>query len=556
MYIKTVKIQNFKCFRKFELNLNDDINIIVGNNEAGKSTLLEAIHLALTGVLDGKYLKNEINPYIFNNDAIEEYYNDIKKGLPEIIIELYFDNLNKEDIQYNECRGAHNSIRVDESGIQLKILFNDEYKSEYKDFIDSIKDYKDMYILPIEFYKIEVISFSGNNITYKKIPIKSILIDSSNNKLKNGSDIYISYIINKSLTDKEQIQIFNAHREMKTSFAENENIKKINDRIFKDNNYISSNKQLKLSVDFFNNNWESMLMPYMENIPFQYIGKGEQCYIKTNLALLHNKSQEASLILLEEPENHLSHSKLNSLLKNIKDNVSNNKQIIITTHSSFVANKMLLNNIIIINNNSNTNFKKLSEQTFNFFEKASGYDTLRLVLSKKTVLVEGDSDELIFQRAYKDIYEKLPIENEIDVISVGTAFVRYLELAKELKNKVIVIIDNDGNTDKLKNKYDQYNKYDNIKIYYQDKNNFEDFEIDINNNEKKINIDTLEPNLLKANNYDITLFNKIFGKEYTSIGKLLNYMLNNKVECALKIFEYSDKIKYPKYILEALNECE
>lgn len=382
------------------------------------------------------------------------------------------------------------------------------------------------------------------------------MIDSSSNKLKNGSDMYISYIINKSLTDKEQIQIFNAHREMKTSFAENENIKKINTRIFKDNDYISSNKQLKLSVDFFNNNWESMLMPYMGNIPFQYIGKGEQCYIKTNLALLHNKSQEASLILLEEPENHLSHSKLNSLLKNIKDNISNNKQIIITTHSSFVANKMLLNNIIMINNNSNTNFKKLSEQTFNFFEKASGYDTLRLVLSKKTVLVECDSDELIFQRAYKDVYGKLPIENEIDVISVGTAFVRYLELAKELKNKVIVIIDNDGNTDKLKNKYEQYNKYDNIKIYYEDQNNFEDFEIDINNNEKKINIDTLEPNLLKANNYDIELFNKIFGKKYTSIGKLLNYMLNNKVECALKIFEYSDKIKYPKYILEALNECK
>ena len=558
MHIKTVKIQNFKCFRKFELNLNDDINIIVGNNEAGKSTLLEAIHLALTGVLDGKYLKNEINPYIFNIDAVEEYYNDIKKGLPEIIIELYFDSLNKKDIQYNECRGTHNSIRVDEAGIQLKILFNDEYKSEYEDFINSIKDYKDMYVLPIEFYKIEIISFSGNNITYKKIPIKSILIDSSSNKLKNGSDMYISYIINKSLTDKEQIQIFNAHREMKTSFAENENIKKINARIFKDNDYISSNKQLKLSVDFFNNNWESMLMPYMGNIPFQYIGKGEQCYIKTNLALLHNKSQEASLILLEEPENHLSHSKLNSLLKNIKDNISNNKQIIITTHSSFVANKMLLNNIIMINNNSNTNFKKLSEQTFNFFEKASGYDTLRLVLSKKTVLVEGDSDELIFQRAYKDVYGKLPIENEIDVISVGTAFVRYLELAKELKNKVIVIIDNDGNTAKLKNKYEQYNKYDNIKIYYEDQNNFEDFEIDINNNnnEKKININTLEPNLLKANNYDIELFNKIFGKKYTSIGKLLNYMLNNKVECALKIFEYSDKIKYPKYILEALNECK
>ena len=84
MHIKTVKIQNFKCFRKFELNLNDDINIIVGNNEAGKSTLLGAIHLALTGVLDGKYLKNEINPYIFNIDAVEEYYNDIKKDYQKL----------------------------------------------------------------------------------------------------------------------------------------------------------------------------------------------------------------------------------------------------------------------------------------------------------------------------------------------------------------------------------------------------------------------------------------------------------------------------------------
>lgn len=66
MYIKKVKIQNFKCFKNFDLDLNKNINIIVGNNESGKSTLLEAIHLALTGVLDGKYLKNEINSYLFN----------------------------------------------------------------------------------------------------------------------------------------------------------------------------------------------------------------------------------------------------------------------------------------------------------------------------------------------------------------------------------------------------------------------------------------------------------------------------------------------------------
>ena len=33
-------------------------------------------------------------------------------------------------------------------------------------------------------------------------------------------------------------------------------------------------------------------------------------------------------------------------------------------------------------------------------------------------------------------------------------------------------------------------------------------------------------------------------------------MLENKVECALKIFDYSANINYPNYINEAVNECE
>ena len=82
-----------------------------------------------------------------------------------------------------------------------------------------------------------------------------------------------------------------------------------------------------------------MLMTYLDEIPFHQIGKGEQCIIKTNLALGYQKSQEANLILLEEPENHLSHTKLNELIKNLSEGWAN-KQVIISTHSNFVANKL------------------------------------------------------------------------------------------------------------------------------------------------------------------------------------------------------------------------
>jgi putative ATP-dependent endonuclease of OLD family len=44
MNIEKVIIQNFKTLRNFEITLNKELNIIVGDNEAGKSTLLEAIN--------------------------------------------------------------------------------------------------------------------------------------------------------------------------------------------------------------------------------------------------------------------------------------------------------------------------------------------------------------------------------------------------------------------------------------------------------------------------------------------------------------------------------
>ena len=50
MNICKVHIENFKTIKgSFKLNLNKGVNILVGDNEAGKSTIIEAITLAITG---------------------------------------------------------------------------------------------------------------------------------------------------------------------------------------------------------------------------------------------------------------------------------------------------------------------------------------------------------------------------------------------------------------------------------------------------------------------------------------------------------------------------
>lgn len=74
VYIDRIKICNFKTYRGiFELKLNKGLNILLGNNETGKSTILEAVHLALTGIYGGRNIRNELSQYLFNREVIVEY---------------------------------------------------------------------------------------------------------------------------------------------------------------------------------------------------------------------------------------------------------------------------------------------------------------------------------------------------------------------------------------------------------------------------------------------------------------------------------------------------
>ncbi len=331
---------------------------------------------------------------------------------------------------------------------------------------------------------------------------------------------------------------------MKESFMDNDAIKKINKKI--KNASKISDKKVELSVELSSKNaWESSLITYLEDVPFHYIGKGEQCLVKTKLALGHKKAKEANLILLEEPENHLSYSKLNQLISDIK-NDNGGKQILISTHSSFVANKLGLEHLILLNDKKTIKLNELSADTYKFFEKLSGYDTLRLILCKKAILVEGDSDELVVQKAFMlDNDGKLPIEKGVDVISVGTSFLRFLEIAEKIGSKVTVVTDNDGNVNALNKKYENYlgkNAKQNIQICFDsivDTGSLKDF-----------NYNTLEPKLLKANSRET--LNEIFGTNYQSNDDLQKFMKVNKTECALKIFETTEIVKFPQYILDAI----
>jgi putative ATP-dependent endonuclease of OLD family len=532
MYITRVVIKNYRRFKDSTIELNDKINIVVGDNECGKSTLLEAINLALTWQLNGRAIQSGLHPYLFNEYAVNGYIASLvaKKPVipPSILIEVYFN----DDPALVNLKGTNNSLRDDVPGISLSIDYNPEYNTEYEAYIAIPERIR---TVPVEYYKATWRNFTGNDITSRSIPIKPSFIDASTIRNDFAANRYVIDIVKSSLDKKQQAELSLSYRMMKDSFLDDSNVKAINDTLAAKKSNISD-KAVSLSLDTSSRaSWESGIVPHLDDIPMPLVGKGEQNSVKIKLAM--ESADESHLFLIEEPENHLSFSNLNVLIKCIADRKTG-KQLIITTHSSFVLNKLGVESVLLFRNGKSITLKHLSKDTHDYFIKLPGHETLRMILAQRVILVEGPSDELIVQKAFHKMHGKMPLEMGVDVITVNSlAFKRFLEIAEKLGVQVDVITDNDGKVAQLQSKYEDYlgaKAKDHIKIQFDGDEQFP----------------TLEPQLLKAN--DRATLNDVLGTTYATDESLLAHMQANKTECALKFFETEIAWTVPEYINRAL----
>ncbi len=530
MFIKKVVAKNYRALVDVNINLHENLNIIVGANECGKSTLLEAINLALSGQINGRSIQYELHPFLFSHSATKQYLSDIKMGrnaeLPKILIEIYFN----DDSELSELKGTNNSLKNDCPGVRIDIEFDESYASEYAEYIqhrDKIKN------IPIEYYKVNRYSFAFGSITSRSIPTKVTLIDASTIRHNIGASKYVVDIIKDTLSESHQAQLSLSYRQMKDSFVENEIVKNINDHLCSKTKTISQ-KNLSVALDTTTkSNWETGIMPHLDEIPMPLVGKGEQSSVKIKLAI--ESAAKAHIFLIEEPENHLSYPNLNKLLNAIREQAAG-RQLVVTTHSSFVLNKLGVENVLLFDGQKSITLNALPDDTKDYFLKLPGYDTLRLILSRKAILVEGPSDELVVQKAFHVIHNvSSSLEHGVDVISVNSlAFERFLDIANILEIDVSVITDNDGSASSVESKYSEYIKNSRIKIFF----------------DKDEAAATLEDQILKANSLDI--INSALGKNFKTSEALLSFMKNNKTTSALSLFNSKYQWEIPRYIHDAI----
>ncbi len=322
--IKTLRLKNFKRFKELEVSFKSEVNTIIGDNESGKSSILQAIDMAQSAS------KRKILDYgiesLMNLKAIQEFKEGDRKyeDLPELLIEVYLDNCDLEEFD-----GRNNSKQEDGYGFKLRCFPNEEYGKQINEILKSGDGE-----IPFEFYRVEFVTFKGIAYTYYNKPFTPIFIDATESSHTHARNHLVSSIYTNHFDDEQIASHQHEYKRLRSSFLKD---KCSLDGEKSSDGLLGLRKNAKIEQD--------LTLEY-EGIDITHKGKGAQCEIKAAYALRNRSGDKDNLVLLEEPENHLSHSRTQIFVDKIKN--SNSAQVILTSHSSLICSSLGLSECIFL----------------------------------------------------------------------------------------------------------------------------------------------------------------------------------------------------------------
>ncbi len=476
MKINKLKINSYGKLREKEINLDKNINIIYGENESGKSTLLKFIINSFYGISKNKKGRefsdfDRYNPwnaedfsgkleYELDNEEKYEVYRDFKKKNPKIF------NENMEDIskQYNIDKNKGNEFfyeqtKVDENLFLSTIVVNQQEvkleKGEQNILIQKIAN---------------LVGTGDDNVSFKKAidRINKRQLDEIGTERSREKPInIIGKEILKLENEKEELE---KYEDIKYEIEENKNnlIQEILE-LENENNFL---KEIKILNE--NEKLENEKIKIKENIKIENIEKINLLKNELNKIKINNKN-----ILELNKEKMIKNNKIK-----LEKNKLNKKLILI-----FIL--LLIINIlqfIFIKNNIIKYIFLLTVPTFLIFSII-----LKNKLNKKIKIEENiEKNNLINLENIKNEMKKK--ENEINLLEENNNNLEN-EINK-LKNNFNLKINLEK--EKIKNKY--LNKLEKNKInnlINLENINFEIEKLQNKINNKKIQLHTL--NLDKEN---------------------------------------------------------
>lgn len=566
MYIRTVEIDNYRSFKNFRIKLLP-LSLIIGENEAGKTNLFDALALPLNSN-DISFNKKRLSVSDINREAIKDFYqaiingkedDELKSLIPRVRVEVEFTapkNIIEEGVIGKWIIGEE----ADDS-YKIRYDFRPKDPAHFvktaKDLLKGIEDIKDTrwFNLPIELYDYDVTQ-SNNGLKVSYSDLRLIAINSINaerddfaeSSTQKSNDILTKMLIS-SLEDSDKAKINSAYTSFFDEIESTETFKKI---VTPDPDFENFFDEIVDKLECIPNlpNLKSILsnitLKSGESYLYQRgLGYRNLVYIYLLFEFFKGNKNALNLCCIEEPEAHLSVNNLRFATDFIYKSTQkggSSLQTLISSHSPQIINKLELTNVIVLSGNDAIHLTDSQKYLTNYLRKRPNFDILKLLLSNKTVLVEGTTEEMLINAI---LYRDNKNVNSLEVISIEqTGFTTFMDVWLQVnkgnaKKKLSIIRDYDMNdtTKEMHAKYDTDN--DNIRVRTTTKY-------------------TLEDDLAEAQG-NLDRLNTLFNKKCKTSDEMAEFLKKSKAERMLKIADSildeknKDPIKLPNHIQEALD---
>ena len=496
MFISSLTIENFRGFKnKTNIEFNEGLNVIIGENNAGKTTVLKALQLIFDINNNSRLSIDDINKDI-----------DDLNNPPEITITATIKS-SKSDRDIDKALVASWLTKLEspwEAQLTYQFFLPEEHWEDYKKELGTTTDKRLAYAKLekfIPFYKTKI--FGGNpdaNIVAEREWLSKFNFQflgplrDAESEIYSGKNPLLKKFLRKALIEYQKDKPEECEKNKKE-------LKNISENLV---NEVNESKQFKSLITFanetgasFNNKSNPNVRGLFEeediidslkllikknnfDIPITLNGLGYNNLLYISLILanfddeLKNKESTSTifpLLLIEEPEAHLHPALQYNFMNYIYKNHKEAKQIFITSHSTHITSAVGLDNIICLSESSgdivvarpglafsDTEEDKKSKK---YIERYLDATKSNLLFSKGVILVEGLTEQILIPCLANYIEDSILERTLTSVVRVdGSCFKHFLKLFNPSKNntlltkKVSCILDTDpAKKFKTNNKY-------------------------------------------------------------------------------------------------------
>ncbi|MED1785736.1 AAA family ATPase [Brevibacillus fortis] len=471
MFLKTLIIKSFRNIPSLNIDFRKGLNILVGENNAGKSSIIDALRICFN------YGKQMRDIYVKRSDF------HIDRNDPEAIINPIEFHLIFEIESPDESGVFIDLLSQSSDGTEQNLQIHYKYYLEERNQIEKIRytvwggDNEGQQITPdvlslLFFVYLDALRDASQHLR----PVRG-------NRLGELYSYLREDVQGNSVTDERRNELTQRLRESLTGDSEWNSIieagkLKINEHL--DETSIMNKKQ-SVEIEFLPFEFRKivdnlrMLLPVFDQdrllgdgskqkyfeIQQNGLGYNNLLYMATVLGDLKNRKQlepESYIaLLIEEPEAHL-HPQLQSIFFNYLSKLDSiGFQIFITSHSPTITARADLDSLIVVQCQDNDVFayslarSELSAENKKYLSKFLDVTKSQLFFANGVIFVEGISEALLLQKFSKILGDEYNLEKmgvEIVIVN-GVAFEHFGKLfnsndeSKRLNVRSVIITDDD-----------------------------------------------------------------------------------------------------------------